>query len=380
MRKMKVSYSLLMVFACCFTHHITRGQTGNLTYQLQGVVDRDTGTVTLLPNGEGFDPNLTNNYQTILKHGRFLLTGKMAYPGSYRIRISPGYISSYFLIEPGKQTIVCHVDSLRETPQLTTKIMAEYTQFMADYVAPIGKQREEAFEQYMDQKLATTKPHVLDSLQTAYSQNRSRLIHQQQRGYLTYITQHPASYVPLWQLVRDMGEGYQPIFDSLYQAFSASLKATPTGRMIAQRLNSSKMTAVGQIFPSLSLVDMNNKPVFLTADRKSKYTLVDFWFSRCGPCLDQFPTLKELYARYQAKGFTIIGISIDKSPETEFWRKTIQANGLAWTQYLDPSGKLTVGLLSINYFPSNFLLDENGTIIRKDSSPQELSTFLSQRL
>ena len=377
---MKLDSYISFVIAYIFTHSIAFGQVRNLTYRLEGTINRDSGTVALLPSGEGFDPNLNNNYEAKIIHGRFLLEGKMAYPTSYRIQLRPGYISNYFLLEPGTQTIVCHVDSLRETPQLVTKTMTEYHQFIADYVSPISKQRDQAVDQYMGQKSATTNPRILDSLQTAFGQKRARLIYQQQLGYLTYITQHPTSYVGLWQLVRDLGEGYRPILDSLYRTLSASLKNTPTGKMLAQRLSSSKVTAVGQIFPSLNLLDVGNKSISLSLGHKSKYTLVDFWFSHCGPCLQQFPELKNLFTTYQAKGFNIVGISTDKSNEIEIWKKTIQANGLIWPQYLDLSGKLSAGLLSINYFPSNFLLDETGAIIRRDINPQDLSTFLSQRM
>ena len=184
----------------------------------------------------------------------------------------------------------------------------------------------------------------------------------------------------LWHLVKDMGEGYQPVFDSIYMALSFSLRNTPTGKTIAQRLRSSKVTAIGQIFPSLTLVDIDNKSVSISPDHWSKYTLIDFWFSHCGPCLQEFPKLKNLFALYQAKGFSIIGISIDKPVDTETWKKTIQEKGLVWHHYLDSSGKITVDQLSIDYFPSNFLLDEKGTIIRKNISPLDLNNFLSQRM
>lgn len=371
---------MVFVIAYFFTQSIAFGQAKYLTYRLQGTVNRDTGTVTLVPTGQGFDPNPTNNYQTKIRQGRFLLEGKMAYPASYRIQIKPGYISDYFLLEPGRQTITCYADSLREIPWLATQIMAEYNQFRNNYILPVSNQREQAFEQYLAQKSTTTDVHILDSLQSAFSGNRARLIHQQQLGYLNYIKQHPSSYVSLWQLVRDMNDGYQPIFDSLYQALSVSLKNTLTGKLIAQRLNSSKVTAIGQVFPSLTLLDANSNSVSISPNHQAKYTLIDFWFSRCAPCLQQFPQLKNLFATYQAKGFRIVGISIDKSTEVDLWKKTIQANGLGWPQYVDPSGTLTVGLLSITYFPSNFLLDEQGTIIRRDISPQDLSTFLSGRM
>lgn len=371
----------MLVITCFFYHKGALGQPKKLTYQLQGIVNRDTGTVTLLPiSGQQYDPNLNNNYQTRISHGRFSLAGKMAYPGSYLLQISSDYVSSDFLLEPGNQTITCNADSLRETPQLATATMNEYHRFITDWILPIDKQRAQAFQQYLNQKSAITSPNRLDSLQTTFSQNRARLIHQQHLKCLAYIQQHPDSYVALWHLVKEMKNGYQPVFDSLYNAFSASLKNTPTGKTLAQRLGSSRITALGQIFPSLTLLNTSNQPISVTVAPGSKYTLIDFWFSRCGPCLQEFPKLKELFSAYQDKGFRIVGISIDKPVDKKIWQQTIQEKGLVWPQYLDLSGKLTVGQLSITYFPSNFLLDEKGRIIRKNISPSDLNNFLSQQM
>ena len=378
---MRIGFCTLLVITCFFYHKGALGQPKKLTYQLQGIVNRDTGTVTLLPiSGQQYDPNLNNNYQTRISHGRFSLAGKMAYPGSYLLQISSDYVSSDFLLEPGNQTITCNADSLRETPQLATSTMNEYHRFITDWIQPIDKQRAQAFQQYLNQKSAITSPNGLDSLQTTFSQNRARLIHQQHLKCLAYIQQHPDSYVALWHLVKEMKNGYQPVLDSLYNAFSASLKNTPTGKTLAQRLGSSRITALGQIFPSLTLLNTSNQPISVTVAPGSKYTLIDFWFSRCGPCLQEFPKLKELFSAYQDKGFRIVGISIDKPVDKKIWQQTIQEKDLVWPQYLDLSGKLTVGQLSINYFPSNFLLDEKGRIIRKNISPSDLNNFLSQQM
>ena len=378
MRNISLSVLLITYF---FLPSQVVGQSKRLTYQLQGVVNRDTGTAILLPiSGPDFDPNPTNKYQAKIKQGHFLFEGKMAYPGSYLLKIEPGYVSSDFLIEPGIQTIICMIDSLREIPKLATKTMTEHRLFATYFVQPIAQKRERAFEEYQIQKSAITEKRLLDSLRTTYTQTQTHLAHQQQLGYLIYITQHPTSYVALWQLVKDMRDGYRPVFDSLYNAFSASLKSTPTGQKIAQRLRSSRVTAIGQLFPVLTVVDMTNKSILITFNPGSKYTLIDFWFSHCGPCLQEFPQLKDLFATYQAKGLNIIGISIDKPIDRDIWKKTVREKGLIWPQYVDPSGSLTVDRLSIGYFPSNFLLDEKGTIIRKDISPIDLGNFLSGRL
>ena len=360
---------------------IVLGQAKKLTYRLQGIVNRDTGTVILLPvAGQAYDPNTKNKYQAKIKQGRFLLEGQMAYPGGYLIRIDQNYVSSNFIIEPGSQIITCNADSLREIPKLATQSMAEHHIFTTRYVQPFTKKREQDFDEYRVKRSTITDERILDSLRTTYQQKQAILIHQQQLQYLDYTSQHPNSYVALWHLVRNMGEGYQPIFDSIYTALSPSLRNTPTGKMVAQRIKLSKATAIGQVFPSLTLVDTSNMSASIAPDHRSKYTLIDFWFSHCGPCLQEFPKLKDLFAQYQYKGFNIIGISIDKPADIETWKKTIQEKNLVWPQYLDLSGKITVGQFSISYFPSNFLLDDKGIIIRKNINSLDLSNFLSQRM
>lgn len=54
----------------------------------------------------------------------------------------------------------------------------------------------------------------------------------------------------------------------------------------------------------------------ISLDRlNGKYVLIDFWATWCGPCLDELPNLKELYARVDTSRFEIISIVGDSSPE-----------------------------------------------------------------
>jgi thiol-disulfide isomerase/thioredoxin len=50
-------------------------------------------------------------------------------------------------------------------------------------------------------------------------------------------------------------------------------------------------------------------------DQKSlagKVVLVDFWATWCGPCVAEIPNVLEQYEKYHAKGFEVIGISLDQ--------------------------------------------------------------------
>ena len=113
---------------------------------------------------------------------------------------------------------------------------------------------------------------------------------------------------------------------------------------------------------------MNGKIVNL-ADYKGKYVLLDFWGSWCGPCRAGNPHLKDLYAKYKTKGFTIIGIANESGTIAEAsaaWKKAVKEDGLPWIQVLNNEGKDKVDVTNIyevSAFPTKILVDKDGKII-----------------
>ena len=112
---------------------------------------------------------------------------------------------------------------------------------------------------------------------------------------------------------------------------------------------------------------------------KNKFTLIDFWFAGCTGCVAQFPSYKKTYAAHKKDHFEMIGISSDTQKEKPHWEKMIHDLDLNWLQYLDLSGKET-DKLYIRKFPTNFLVDSNGKIIKRDISSAELEIFLQKNL
>ncbi len=338
-----VFVSLVQLIICDNGYGQKRSSTDS--FRLSGTIKADTGTVLLLPmGGKDFDPNKTNDYTAKIKQGHFTFEGKLAYPTGFVIAFFPNYVSSPFILEPGAQSIVCQVDSVREIPVINNKSMRELVSAPVNFFSSFN--------------LSTRQRKLL----------------------LNYVKQHPDSYIGFWETVRQANEGYAPILDSIYASFSNSVQYTYTGKVLAQRLASSKVTATGQVFPTLDLLDINKNPVLIPTQRKATYTLIDFWYARCTACLEEFPKLRMVFDTYQTKGFNIAGISIDKSVDVALWKTTINKRGLIWDQYLDMAGKLTLNKLSIGYFPSNFLLDEKGVIIEKNINPARLSDFLLKHL
>ena len=64
-----------------------------------------------------------------------------------------------------------------------------------------------------------------------------------------------------------------------------------------------------QTAPELVIKEWLDKTPIKLSDLRGKVVLVDFWATWCGPCIKNFPKLRQLRAKYKNKGFEIIGIT-----------------------------------------------------------------------
>src|SRR5437016_12101972 len=67
----------------------------------------------------------------------------------------------------------------------------------------------------------------------------------------------------------------------------------------------------GKLAPEVTFKDLDGKDATL-AQYKGKVVLVNFWATWCDPCYIEIPWLIEMQQKYEAKGFTVLGISMDE--------------------------------------------------------------------
>jgi peroxiredoxin len=101
---------------------------------------------------------------------------------------------------------------------------------------------------------------------------------------------------------------------------------------------------------------------FVLSKQKGKVILIDFWATWCRPCVEGIPHIKEFYRQYKAKGFDIIGISLDsdKKALTDYLARENLPWGIAF------SGKAwfdgTAKSYNVNLIPSYWLIDREGIL------------------
>jgi peroxiredoxin len=113
-----------------------------------------------------------------------------------------------------------------------------------------------------------------------------------------------------------------------------------------------------------------------TLNFRGQILFIDFWASWCKPCREQFPELTKINNTFKQKGFTILGVSLDKKKGN--WQKAIEKENPNWVNVIDTSavnGKLAkkYGIFGIPY---NILVDRKGKVIANNITLEQLRVVL----
>ena len=145
----------------------------------------------------------------------------------------------------------------------------------------------------------------------------------------------------------------------------------------AERLQSAQRMAKPL---ELAFVAADGRPVDLK-NLRGKVILIDFWATWCGPCIAELPNVKRVYEAYHAKGFEVIGISLENgrllpadTPEQTATKLTAAKKVLTdfttkekmpWPQHFD--GKYWKNEFAVQFgigaIPAMFLLDQEGRVV-----------------
>lgn len=163
-----------------------------------------------------------------------------------------------------------------------------------------------------------------------------------------------------------------------YLAQYTAYNNNPLMKRVQTEMDARHKAAVGAQAPEFTLNDVDGKAHTLSSYLGKGYVLIDFWASWCGPCRAEMPNVKKAYEQYAAKGFNIVGVSLDNNLDA--WKGAITSIGIKWTQLSDLKGWKgdAVTLYGVHGIPATFLVDPQGKIIAKDLRGDELLSKLAE--
>jgi peroxiredoxin len=117
--------------------------------------------------------------------------------------------------------------------------------------------------------------------------------------------------------------------------------------------------------PDITLETLDGHPVALNSFR-GKPTLVVFWASTCSTCLEELPSLINLYNTYSRQGLEILGIVIYYNDPLEA-EKMVKHREIPYRILLDQNKKATYAFGNVHLTPTTFLISPQGKIVYRQT-------------
>ncbi|HHT9136910.1 MAG TPA: redoxin domain-containing protein [Candidatus Wunengus sp. YC60] len=139
------------------------------------------------------------------------------------------------------------------------------------------------------------------------------------------------------------------------------------------------MLRIGMEAPTFNVADVNGNPVDLSK-YKGNIIIIDFWATWSDPCIQEFPNVKKMYAKFKGKGVQFLGVSLDD--DIEDLRGFVKQFDVEWPQIFD--GKRWAGeipsLYHIQATPTMYVLDRENKVRYIGSDTESITRIVTTLL
>ena len=126
----------------------------------------------------------------------------------------------------------------------------------------------------------------------------------------------------------------------------------------------------GDAFPQFSGKDLDGNDVDNSLFSANAFTVVNFWFNGCKPCVQELDDLSALNERIKEQGGEVVGINVEtldgNKQGIETAKQLLETTGANYRNiYFDASSEAGTFALGIMAFPTTYVFDRNGRIVGK---------------
>lgn len=277
-------------------------------------------------------------------------------------------------LEPSSVIKMEHIDSFSNSKVKGSRAHESYLALQKS-LKPLTEQTEQLSAQYSALYKAKDTT-AMKQLEPKFEELDSSM----KVVYADYVKKNPRSPIVMYAIGQVAGWDVQPEkVEPLLALLPASTRTLPSAKLLEEKVETAKKTGIGRIAMDFTQNDTIGNPVSLSSFR-GKYVLIDFWASWCGPCRAENPNVVQAFRKYTDKGFTVLGVSLDRPNAKDKWIKAIHDDQLTWTHVSDLQfWKNAVAVqYGIQAIPQNILLDPEGKIIAKNLRGEALQNKLKE--
>lgn len=330
-------------------------------------------------------------FETIVEHGEFILTGSVPEPRMYHLALGDEEAYYLLMIENSRIHFIANVTKIPVSNNAKARYNFEnvevigsksndyfYSQYNVrnelDKLYESNQKRFKAIRDLTMQARKEKNTKKLDSITQlaaykSYEQAEKDFFVTAEKKFESIIEQNKETYwgpLMMLTLYSYLIPEQRPVFDSMSQ----QAKQSYYGKMIEEDLYPANRE--GEKVPDFTTTGPDGKTYALyDLIKDKKVVLIDFWASWCAPCRKELPNVKDNYNKYAAKGFDVISISIDKNAKA--WQKALKEEQMPWLNFNDND---VASLYKVKAVPTTYLIDNEGKLIADNIKGEDLGKKL----